>query len=202
VCLSSQGCTDRSFSFCVLRPLRRIHVLLHSLGAQSSPSLGPQYPLLAGPTLAALAPGGWIQGTFRTAIAALSRRHPTGSPATTPLCAVGIDGHGRGAPARHAAWMPPGWTDARDGHSHEHPRRRIGSSCCTRAVAAANPLRCWRWFDRDTLNGAGEAALIAALVKRTVSRYPIDPSRVVYRRYLRRRGNGRCSRLLLRSDDR
>ena len=42
----------------------------------------------------------------------------------------------------------------------------------------ANPLRCWRWFNRDTLNGAGEAALIAALVKRTASRYPIDPSRV------------------------
>src|SRR5437016_5979164 len=42
----------------------------------------------------------------------------------------------------------------------------------------ANPFRCWRWFDRDTLNGAGEAALIAALIKKTVSRYPIDPSRV------------------------
>jgi poly(hydroxyalkanoate) depolymerase family esterase len=41
-----------------------------------------------------------------------------------------------------------------------------------------NPLRCWRWFGRDTLNGAGEAALIAALVKRTVNRYPIDASRV------------------------
>ncbi len=42
----------------------------------------------------------------------------------------------------------------------------------------ANPLRCWRWFARDTLDGGGEAALIAALVKRTVSRYPIDASRV------------------------
>ena len=41
-----------------------------------------------------------------------------------------------------------------------------------------NPFRCWRWFDRDTLNGAGEAALIAALIKKTVSRYPIDASRV------------------------
>jgi poly(hydroxyalkanoate) depolymerase family esterase len=41
-----------------------------------------------------------------------------------------------------------------------------------------NPLRCWRWFGRDTLDGAGEAALLAALVKRTVSRYPIDASRV------------------------
>ncbi len=29
-----------------------------------------------------------------------------------------------------------------------------------------NPLRCWRWFDCNTLNGAGEAALIAALIKR------------------------------------
>jgi poly(hydroxyalkanoate) depolymerase family esterase len=42
----------------------------------------------------------------------------------------------------------------------------------------ANPLRCWQWFERDTLNGAGEAALIAALIKRTVGRYPIDASRV------------------------
>ena len=42
----------------------------------------------------------------------------------------------------------------------------------------ANPLRCWRWFHHDTLNGAGEAALIAALVKSTLSRYPIDASRV------------------------
>ena len=42
----------------------------------------------------------------------------------------------------------------------------------------ANPLRCWRWFDRDTLNGAGEAALIAGLVRRTVRRFPIDDSRV------------------------
>ena len=42
----------------------------------------------------------------------------------------------------------------------------------------ANALRCWRWFDPDTLNGAGEAALIAALINRTVGRYPIDTSRV------------------------
>lgn len=42
----------------------------------------------------------------------------------------------------------------------------------------ANPIRCWRWFHPDTLNGAGEAALIAELVKKTLSRYPIDTSRV------------------------
>jgi len=27
----------------------------------------------------------------------------------------------------------------------------------------ANPIRCWRWFHPDTLNGAGEAALIARI---------------------------------------
>jgi poly(hydroxyalkanoate) depolymerase family esterase len=42
----------------------------------------------------------------------------------------------------------------------------------------ANPIRCWRWFDGETVRGVGEAALIAALVQRTVSRYPIDGSRV------------------------
>jgi poly(hydroxyalkanoate) depolymerase family esterase len=42
----------------------------------------------------------------------------------------------------------------------------------------ANPLRCWRWFSRDTLDGAGDAVLIATLVRRIVSRYPIDASRV------------------------
>jgi poly(hydroxyalkanoate) depolymerase family esterase len=42
----------------------------------------------------------------------------------------------------------------------------------------ANPFRCWNWFDSDALNGAGEAAVLAVLVQRTVRRYPIDPSRV------------------------
>lgn len=44
--------------------------------------------------------------------------------------------------------------------------------------ARANPLRCWNWFDRDTLRGAGEAALLVALVRRTINRYPVDPARV------------------------
>jgi poly(hydroxyalkanoate) depolymerase family esterase len=44
--------------------------------------------------------------------------------------------------------------------------------------ARANPLRCWNWFDRETLRGAGEAALIVALVRRTLNRYPVDPARV------------------------
>ena len=41
-----------------------------------------------------------------------------------------------------------------------------------------NPLRCWRWFVDDSLNGGGEAALLADLVRHIVSRYPIDASRV------------------------
>jgi poly(hydroxyalkanoate) depolymerase family esterase len=43
---------------------------------------------------------------------------------------------------------------------------------------AVNPLRCWRWFDRDTLNGAGEALLLARLASSIASRYPVDPARV------------------------
>jgi poly(hydroxyalkanoate) depolymerase family esterase len=42
----------------------------------------------------------------------------------------------------------------------------------------ANLFRCWRWFDRETVNGGGEAALIAGLVRSVVGRYPVDRSRV------------------------
>ena len=42
----------------------------------------------------------------------------------------------------------------------------------------ANLLRCWRWFDRETVNGDGEAALIAGLVRSVVRSYPVDRSRV------------------------
>jgi poly(hydroxyalkanoate) depolymerase family esterase len=42
----------------------------------------------------------------------------------------------------------------------------------------ANLLRCWRWFDRETVNGAGEAALILRLVRNIVAHHPVDRSRV------------------------
>ena len=42
----------------------------------------------------------------------------------------------------------------------------------------SNSLRCWNWFRHETLKGGGEAHLLASLVQRTMSRYPIDPSRV------------------------
>jgi poly(hydroxyalkanoate) depolymerase family esterase len=42
----------------------------------------------------------------------------------------------------------------------------------------ANPLRCWRWFDRETMNGAGEAALIAGLIRNIATHHPVDRSRV------------------------
>jgi poly(hydroxyalkanoate) depolymerase family esterase len=41
-----------------------------------------------------------------------------------------------------------------------------------------NPLGCWGWFDRETVNGAGEAALIAGLVRNIARHYPVDRSRV------------------------
>ncbi len=42
----------------------------------------------------------------------------------------------------------------------------------------SNPLRCWNWFDSASLEGQGEAALIARLVDQVKERRPIDPRRV------------------------
>jgi poly(hydroxyalkanoate) depolymerase family esterase len=43
---------------------------------------------------------------------------------------------------------------------------------------AANPLRCWNWFDRASLEGDGEAGLIARLVDSIATRHPIDRARL------------------------
>ncbi len=42
----------------------------------------------------------------------------------------------------------------------------------------ANLLRCWNWFDPETLAGRGEAALLERTVHDVMDRYPIDPARV------------------------
>jgi poly(hydroxyalkanoate) depolymerase family esterase len=44
--------------------------------------------------------------------------------------------------------------------------------------SAVNPLRCWNWFDRATLEGDGEAGLIARLVDYIATRHPIDRARL------------------------
>jgi len=44
--------------------------------------------------------------------------------------------------------------------------------------ARSNPLRCWNWFEPDSLAGRGEAALIARLIAQITRRRPIDPRRV------------------------
>src|SRR5262245_54747923 len=44
--------------------------------------------------------------------------------------------------------------------------------------SAANPLRCWNWFDSATLERDGEADLIVRLIDHIVSRHPIDRARV------------------------
>lgn len=43
---------------------------------------------------------------------------------------------------------------------------------------SAHPLGCWRWFDPDTLDGAGEALLLARLISDVAARYPVDRARV------------------------
>ena len=44
--------------------------------------------------------------------------------------------------------------------------------------AASHPHRCWKWYDRATQQGGGDAATIAALVRAVLLAYPIDPARI------------------------
>ncbi len=43
----------------------------------------------------------------------------------------------------------------------------------------ANPWRCWNWFDRRTMAGKGEAAIVAAQIRSVRRRYRIDRRRVM-----------------------
>lgn len=44
---------------------------------------------------------------------------------------------------------------------------------------AANPWRCWNWFERRTAEGQGEAAIVAAQIRAVRRAYRIDRRRVV-----------------------
>jgi len=44
---------------------------------------------------------------------------------------------------------------------------------------AANPYRCWNWFDSATVKGHGEAAIVAAMIRSVRRWYRADPQRVV-----------------------
>lgn len=44
--------------------------------------------------------------------------------------------------------------------------------------ASSNPLRCWNWFESASLEGQGEAALIAALIEQVGRRRAIDSRRI------------------------
>lgn len=48
-----------------------------------------------------------------------------------------------------------------------------------RQKGTANPWRCWNWFERRTQRGGGEAAIVAAQIRRVRRRYRIDPARVL-----------------------
>jgi poly(3-hydroxybutyrate) depolymerase len=43
----------------------------------------------------------------------------------------------------------------------------------------ANPWRCWNWFDARTVAGKGEAAIVAAIVRKVTRRYAVDRDRIV-----------------------
>ncbi|MDP9011100.1 MAG: PHB depolymerase family esterase [Pseudomonadota bacterium] len=42
----------------------------------------------------------------------------------------------------------------------------------------SNLLRCWNWFDPETLAGRGEASLLERTVRHVIDQHPIDPARV------------------------
>lgn len=44
---------------------------------------------------------------------------------------------------------------------------------------AANPYRCWNWFDTRTAAGRGEAAIIEKMIRKVSGSWRIDPTRVV-----------------------
>ena len=44
---------------------------------------------------------------------------------------------------------------------------------------SANPYRCWNWFDRRTADGKGEAAIVAAMIRKVARSYAVDGRRVV-----------------------
>lgn len=44
---------------------------------------------------------------------------------------------------------------------------------------AANPWRCWNWFDTRTISGKGEAAIVAAQIRKVRRHYRCDRKRVL-----------------------
>ena len=42
----------------------------------------------------------------------------------------------------------------------------------------ANSERCWNWFDRRTVRGAGEAAIVAAQIGEAIEKFAVDVRRV------------------------
>jgi poly(hydroxyalkanoate) depolymerase family esterase len=44
--------------------------------------------------------------------------------------------------------------------------------------ATSHPHRCWKWYDRATQQGGGDAELIAGVVRAVLAAYPIDRRRV------------------------
>lgn len=48
-----------------------------------------------------------------------------------------------------------------------------------RQKSTANPWRCWNWFERRTQRGRGEAAIVAAQIRRVQRRHRVDPARVL-----------------------
>jgi poly(hydroxyalkanoate) depolymerase family esterase len=50
---------------------------------------------------------------------------------------------------------------------------------CPEQVDGANPYRCWNWFDPRTASGKGEAAIVAAMIRKVRRAHRVDADRVL-----------------------
>lgn len=42
----------------------------------------------------------------------------------------------------------------------------------------SHPTRCWKWYDKATQSGGGDASLIVGTIEKILARYPIDKTRI------------------------
>lgn len=138
------------------------------LGSLMAPPPAPR--ARAAPKRAAAAPGRWLSLTFANLTAQM--RYwlylPTSAaPGMSMPLAVMLHGCDQTAP------------DFADGTRMNQLAEKAGYAVLyPQQSALSHPHRCWKWYDRATQQGGGDAALIAAVVQAVLAAYPVDRRRV------------------------
>jgi poly(hydroxyalkanoate) depolymerase family esterase len=146
----------------------------NALFAEVSKACSPQAVATA-----ALIPSGWLEGRLRPADVRAGRRLTRTEYKYSLYIPPGLTRdervplllmlHGCGQNARDFA---------RGSRMNELADAHRFIVLCPEQSRVANPLGCWRWFDRETLDGAGEALLLARLAGQITNLNPVDRTRV------------------------